>query len=124
MPLLQPEGGSKIQLQLICAERGVQHPAVPLGSILVDDVVERRKFAEESWVNVAAITNGAIKVRCLYGKYRKSLKTLSSQHSKMKEFCGGTSDWCAHQQDAAADTGRHSQKSEEYSVYYANCRYR
>ena len=100
VPKEQAEGGSRIQMQLVCAERDKQHAAVPLGSILVNAVAQRGRFTEPTWLDVAALTNGRLRVCCIYTKFSPSFKTIKTQHSNMKELCGGTSDWRAGGDDA------------------------
>ena len=93
VPTEQAEGGSRIQMQLVCEEAEKQHKPVPLGSIALDAVVQRSSFQEPTWLDVAALTNGRLEVCCIYTAFQPSFKTIKSQYSNMKEFCGGTCDW-------------------------------
>lgn len=84
VPRMQPEGGSKIHMHLVCAQRDVKHPTVALGSILVNDVISRGVLRQSSWLDVSAITNGGLKLQCLYASYCPPLKTRTCQRSKVR----------------------------------------
>eukprot|EP00286_Rhodomonas_abbreviata_P001230 CAMPEP_0181288872 /NCGR_PEP_ID=MMETSP1101-20121128/574_1 /TAXON_ID=46948 /ORGANISM="Rhodomonas abbreviata, Strain Caron Lab Isolate" /LENGTH=441 /DNA_ID=CAMNT_0023393043 /DNA_START=1 /DNA_END=1323 /DNA_ORIENTATION=+ len=75
-----------IILELVCKQDVIQYDPVPLGSILISDLLEG-KFRESTWVDVEAITNCKMKVRCQLRTFRDPLTTTSEQFSPTKEVC-------------------------------------
>ena len=124
VPRCQPGSGSRIDLHLVCAERSTKHEPVALGSILVNDVVLEQKFIDATWLGVDALTNGAVQVRCTYQAFAHCFKTIQSQHSNMKEFCGGKSDWRppGAAGDSAALESRVAQSAADFAKMRASTR--